>query len=270
MSWRYGSGNSLYTEGGALTASSLATVLTSGGGIGTKGAYVQLIASTTYAAKGIIVEITGNAAGFLDIVDIAVGAGGSEVVLLPDLLGGQATTVICTNRYFFPCSIPAGTRISARNAGSINGTTVQVAVQLLHAGMLDGGYGNIVKAYGVDTANAVGTLVTGNASANTKGSYSQLTASTSQTIEAMVVALTEHATITPSKWQLVDIAVGAGGSEVVVLSNLQFAQQDSGDNFYELVSGPFPCNIPAATRLSARLQGDTGSQVFKLAVYGIS
>ena len=106
---------------------------------------------------------------------------------------------------------------------------------------------------------------TASASANTKGSYAQVTASTtSGTSDWYVyVELT-----TTNRAYLVDIATGGSGSEVVQIANMPAINNGQGSTV-QITSDPFYANsdIAGSTRIAARCQASgTGSQGVQLYV----
>jgi hypothetical protein len=104
--------------------------------------------------------------------------------------------------------------------------------------------------YGSDLVNTHGTVCAA-ASANTKGTWVQLTPAT--TSDACWV-MANVSTVDNSPWATaVDIGVGAAGSEKIILPNLicpvsQYPRHYS-----------FPISIQAGTRIAARCQSDTGA-----------
>ena len=110
------------------------------------------------------------------------------------------------------------------------------------------------ETVGVDTATSFGTTVTGG-SANTKGSWVELDASTSITCEGIWVHVNRN---NSSNYQnLIDIGTGASSSEVVLIPDLMMSVGDSSSGG---VSYFFPISIASGTRISARLQGNSGSR----------
>lgn len=116
---------------GAATGDSGGTSVDPGASGNTKGSYVQIVASTTYAHKGIIFGInqdknTGTTQADW-LYDIAIGAAGSEVVIVPDLWINQAQTGLAaaTPSTVGPIMIPIpiATRIAVRAQCSINDAT---------------------------------------------------------------------------------------------------------------------------------------------------
>jgi hypothetical protein len=98
--------------------------------------------------------------------------------------------------------------------------------------------------------------LTASATAHTKGSWTQLIASTSgasnifsSVWQGSAVASTDTAT-------LMDIGIGASGSETVIASNIAVGG-------YGSATIVLPVNIPSGTRIAARIQGVRGSQTIQ-------
>lgn len=93
--------------------------------VGSKGSWAEAIPSLDADTFGLLICINGNnvsAGSRNSVVDIGIGAAGSEVVLVPDLIGGNAMTYIQNGGglwYFFPVRIPAGTRVAVRAQGTV-------------------------------------------------------------------------------------------------------------------------------------------------------
>jgi len=108
------------TDYGTSTGTTTNTQIDPGGTVDTKGAWTQIVASTTNAINWLVVNFTNrqNIAMTTCVytVDIATGASGSEVVLVPDLpvMGDGASDDMTPQFVGFPCDIPAGTRIAVR------------------------------------------------------------------------------------------------------------------------------------------------------------
>ena len=95
--------------------------------------------------------------------------------------------------------------------------------------------------------------LTANTSAHTKGSYSELIASTSANAGLLVLMVQDVSTVATNTATLIDIATGASGSETVIISNLAVggAVATAGPTG---VAVSIPLQIPSGTRLSARIQ----------------
>lgn len=128
--------------------------------------------------------------------------------------------------------------------------------------------GNVTA--GTRPSNTMGTLLTAGGSIHTLGSITQLVASTSYEAEwcrIMFINSFVSATLTD---QLCNIYIGAGGSEVPLISNLQ-----SGWSASVTVGVPaaywFPLRIPRGSRISADMQALIASDtVYILFDYGVS
>lgn len=252
-------------------AASRGTALTLPGANNTKGAYLQLVAATTFEASGLIVVLGNNQLYTDNLVDIAVGAGGSEQII--------ASNLLCSTRekaqavYYLPIRIPVGSRIAARyQAADVSGGRVMYATAtLLAAPFLPGAPLSQITTYGAATGDSGGTAVDPGGSANTKGSYAQIDASTSRAIRSLIVAFgcANNSALTAAEG-LVDVAVGAAASEQIILPDLWIRYSDQ-ENLAPCVYGPFQVNIPAGTRISVRAQcsiTDATDRIFDVVLYG--
>lgn len=232
----------------------------------TKGSWVQLTAATVGDTAEMWVMMAGQSGTtwFNQFVDIGIGAAGSEVVIAANLIysvlgqfghGGSL--------YKIACHIPDGTRIAARSQADTAsvGTDMNVSVRCFsaswHASEAPG-----LDAIGISTATTRATAVA--AGNSTKGSYSQLTAATTQDYCGIFVSSDSQGSTNYSSLNI-DLAIGGAGSEVVIIPDV-FIQLDTGINVW----GPFMIDIPAGTRIAARAS-DLGGQTSTIGVcaYGI-
>ena len=186
-------------------------------------------------------------------MDIGVGAAGSEKVLIPNLVFGTgANNGDAFGTLVFPVQIPAGTRIAMRFQSSnptANNFPLGISVKLW-----DGELHRMEGAAGVDamgltalTARPYSTTFTAATNAGAIGAWSQLVASTSRDYMGLVVlcdCITQDSTNFPTI--IVDIGIGASGSEQVIVRGLFW------QHAYPMGYGPFPVQIPAGSRLSVR------------------
>lgn len=114
---------------------------------------------------------------------------------------------------------------------------------------------------GFTSGTTVGTAIT-SGTANTKGSWTQIVASTPYDASAFLLDLWVSSA---GLDYLVDIGVGAAASEYVVLPNLYIrAGTTTGlTSEYTLV----PLSIPTGTRVSARAQCSTASSVVNAIIF---
>lgn len=258
--WPIGAGLANATDQGTVTASSRGTNLTTGAA-NTKGSYVQLVASTANDTCWCIVTIDNAPAGGTDLsVDIAVGGAGSEVIVASDLK--TQNQIGLAPRFSFPLTIPAGTRIAARAQSTAATTTVVAQVTLLDAAFHAQQGAPNLDTYGFASGTTLGTQLDPGATANTKGAYAQLTASTTNDLAGFFVAFDINGQSSGSTGiaeYLVDVSIGAAASEKVILPNIQLIgdRQTIANNACYILPATtdyLPIFIPAGTRLSARCQ----------------
>lgn len=122
------------TDYGMATAGATSPTQLTGGTGTAKGAWTQLVASTTHPCASVLASLWAyeatNTASY-GAVDIGVGAGGSEVIVAGDLLLATFNSYSAgANPGIFnlPCSIPAGSRIAARYARSYADLAVYASV----------------------------------------------------------------------------------------------------------------------------------------------
>ena len=267
---------SRFSDQGTVSGSSGGTALTNSGVAHTKnGTYTQLVASSPFDAHGFLVQLSVNSAGTNQsyLVDIAIGASSAEVVIVPNLLFDTGLSASYPHGVIWiPIPIPAGTRISARQQNNTTTGTLRVSVILLGGGLFGVPFAGRCSDIGTDTSASNGTVYDPGGSGNTKGGYTQLTASVPHDVKALILAAGSNRNSGPAnaKW-LVDVAIGGGGSEQVVVPNLQFASTTANSILPAFV-GPIPVNIPAGSRLSVNAQcsvTDATDRKFGIAAYGI-
>jgi hypothetical protein len=262
------------TSAGVVTASSRGTALTAGTA-NVKGSYAELVASTAHDAAWLIVHIAVNAGSHDALVDIAVGAAASEQVIIENIpIGIGSSSAKHPTIALFPIAVPAGTRIAARAQSTLASTVIYVHVQLCHGGFLASAPLSLVTTYGAATADSGGTQVDPGASANTKGSWVELTASSTYPIAALLVGVPNQNNATRSTGlYLLDIGIGGAGSEEVIVPDIQLHANAANDVIEPQLAGPFFVSIPAGTRIAARAQAsitDATDRLFDCIVYGVS
>lgn len=254
------------TDVGTSTAASRGTSVTIGAH--TVGSFVQLIASTAADCCWMMVQI-GPPDGSANVcaMDIAVGASASEKVIFQELVASGSTNIEGSVHYLLPCSIPAGTRISARGAGNVSDSAFVSII------LFDGAFTQIEGAAGVDaigyvSATGLATAITPSATVNTKSAYTQLIAATNVDYCGLILNYSNLAASVTNADYLVDIAIGTSGSEVVIIPNVHITP--GGFILSPNVTGPLWIAIPAGTRIAARAQASVASSTaFGLMVYGI-
>jgi hypothetical protein len=134
------------------------------------GTITEIIASTTFESEWVEISVHGVAvsATLTDaLLNIYIGAGGSEVLLIDSLSVGWCPVISTNdhpNRYWLPLRIPRGTRISAALRALVVSETIEVVVRY---GTANGAHwsGTGVETLGEVTASSRGTSVTSSGTA---------------------------------------------------------------------------------------------------------
>ncbi len=262
---------------GTSTSTSTGTSILPSASANTKGSFVELIPATSYDTCWVVVDLLlygGALRGCL--VDIAIGASSSEKIIIDNIGAHTPSGATATGgaSFGFPLTIPAGTRISARSQSSSASTPASDIT--LSMTLFDGAFTQLEGSGGVDsmgalTASSLGTSIDTGGTANTKGAWVQLTGSTARDYCGLFLHF-DNQTETTSPLgvlSLIDIGIGAGGSEIVLLPDISFWQfiTPPVPSFFPFV----PVSIPAGTVVSARAQGHTNSTNRNIGViaYGV-
>lgn len=251
------------------------TSVTSGTSNAKNGTYTELLSSTAWQSQGIFVQWLRDAGATIDgLLDIAIGASSSEQVIISNI-GWFNVTDLQYGGCYFPIKIPEGVRISAnaqQTAASAQNPKVQIT--LFGGGPLgDGGYTRCTT-YGANTGDSGGVSIDPGGTANTKpSSYTEIVSSSTNPIRQLAIFLGNQANSSraTAAW-LIDIAVGAASSEQIIIPDLFAWQALNFNQFYPPFLGPFPCHIPAGTRISARAQcdiTDATDRLFDIILYGL-
>ena len=251
------------------TTGSVGTVSTTT--VNTKGAYTQITASTANDVTGVIVHLsTQPSSSNLIALDIAIGASGSETIIIPNVYTGTQNA-FCDRTEIFPVTIPAGTRIAARGQSAVANDTPGVALTLIDDASLARS-GGIIDSYGFLTASTTGTVIDAGAVANTKGSWVQITSATTSDLAGFCFHLDhDNQTIAASNQGLLDVGIGASGSEVVIISNYAYRHIQTFGAF-PTYSPWYSIEIPAGTRIAVRAQCSsttTTDRVLGFILYGL-
>lgn len=255
----------------AKSAVSHGTVgVTTSSSVHTKGAWTQLVAATTYDFSGVIVWFDwADAAGREYMIDVGVGAAGSETVIVPNLALSRCST---TDRLFHSCvylpiSIPAGSRLSLRAQSGVSGAyTMYVAVQGLVGGAPLGL--SSVAAIGAVPSLTDGVSVAPGAN-GTWGGWTEVTAACANDIKHLSAHMGSQgrATGTQQFWTL-QVATGASGAEQILIDTMFTAETNVGIFMPQYPHGFF-VDIPQGTRLSVRgMKQGSGGNTSAIILYG--
>lgn len=276
---------------GTVTGNPAGTTVTSNATANTKGSWIQLDASTAFDSTALLLAIDLQYSDTLYLFDIGVGASGSEQVLIPNLLVVASAGI--STQLLLPIGIPAGSRIAARAQDNFGGSPGYLSGTLFARGFYNTSPLQNFTAYGPNTTTSGGVSVDPGATANTKSAWVQLTASTTSVHKALMLSAIRPnpgTLVTANYAQLIDIGVGASGSEQVLAQNLRMecSTQTGGvatpytpgsgtlSGFAALQPGYIPpifCDIPAGSRLAVRHSSSSvqaTDRTSAYAIYGLS
>jgi hypothetical protein len=235
-------------SGRILVNASSGFTLTADTAAHTKGAWQQIVASTPANGSWLHLNIQSfntTATNTASLLDIGIGASGSEVAIASNLAVGGISAYYVT----FPVQIPSGSRISARIQSVVTGgKTGFINIFVIDAG----DYAlspTSVDVIGTDAATSKGTEFSGSG-----GTWVEATASTSQSYRAISFLPSIHDNdIATNTNTLAEIGVGAAGSEFV------FGNDRYTTNASEFVTSAAPNGmnphgraIPAGSRLAVK------------------
>lgn len=226
-------------------------------------AYTEIVASLSQNVQTLNIQIAANSSNGTNtscLMNIAIGGAGSETVVVANLdVGMKAQNY--TNQIIIPIRLDKGTRVSfnLQSAAASKGYSFKFVF-----GKNDKKMRNLqtyVDTYGADTANSRGTQVSTPGSTNTKGSYSEITASTNRAYQGFFITVGGYdETAISSGGQGIDIAIGSAGNETIIEADIPTVTATS-----EAVDLPIPAlfrkHIPAGTRISARFSRNVSSQL---------
>lgn len=217
--------------------------------IHTPGAWVELIASTAAAADFLVLTLAVatnvNGASSAAMIDIAIGAAASEVVVFPSIQMGHrgVSYDVCT---WLPLFIPKGSRVSFRAQAVTLSKTISVFASTFSTGSPSS---RSFAAIGANTTTSLGTGIAHNV-------WTQITASTLEPFVGLVytigrngVTLGGGSTVTH-----IEIGYGAAGAEITLgfLAGVG-GTLESWDPTTPQV--PIYAHLPKGTRLAARRTG---------------
>lgn len=239
------------------TSISDGTTCTANGSANTKGSWVTNTGwKPTFTWNMMHISMV-NAAAADYTVDIGVNDGsGNYSVICPDLrIAGLhvARSGVC--HYLLPLHVEVGRQLGFRCADSTGGSLARVNIRGFSTGIGGAaGFGRMVALY--TPSSSRGVAIDPGGTANTKGSWTELTSSSSDRVVALVGCIGHNADIARAANQsmLLDIGVGASSSERVLIPDLHFTEETVGDSWWPITFGPFPCDVPSGTRFAARAQ----------------
>ena len=258
MDWTFTEGQ-VWDTVGADTSTTQATSIPDSNTPHTKGSWTELTASLARTCAGFWFNLNNNVSGPDQLLmDIGVGASGSEQVILSNVYLKWGGSHDLGEYVYIPLTIPAGTRVTARcqTRQAISTSDPWCEIIFEAKGLICDQGLSTSETFGATTSNTTGVVIDTGATPHAKGAWVQLTSGLGRDARALVLCVAmdmDNSTLT-TRW-LIDIAVGASGSEQIILPNILFSLDGSGvgqmrPGFY----GPIPVEIKAGTRIAARGQ----------------
>lgn len=189
------------------------------------------------------------------IIDIGLSDNGTNWWVLAEnirLAGRKNADTI--QSIALPLRVEEGMFVGVRCAASTGSHVLNVTITGTSVGLYGTpGYSRAVALY--SAASSRGTAIDPGGTANTKGAWTQLTASTSQSIDTIYVMIGQNADVTRTATATasLDIGIGAASSEFAMIPDL-FMRWTTTLDGPQINIGPLPCYIPSGTRVSARAQ----------------
>lgn len=258
---------------GAQAGTSRGKTVTAHATPGTDGAWTELIAATTFEYHKLHLRIlpVGAVASRL-LLDIGVGAAGSEKVLVADIPydqmnAGSLTRSTSYGYVVLPLYVAQGARIALRaHRSSAASATVDV---MLH-GEQNSARGlppfRRCTTYGTVLASAQGTNLDPGATANTLGAFVEIAASLTNPVKQVYFILNrqEAAIGTADLHWLVNVYRGAAAAEKLEISSLTAQFGASSDHCDGAFAGPFDVNWPAGARITMKAQCSSNAAVVRI------
>lgn len=233
-----------------------------------KGAYTQIIASTTRYYSGLVLQFmtSGNTTdATTSLVDIAFGT----TVVIPDILSYGEAIEYAGNQVYFPIGVPSGTQLQVRVQQRINQGSPAIAVWGVPGSpTMPSPYGRVTN-YGANTTDSGGVEIDCGASSNTRV-RTQVVASTTNPMKHMIlcfgdVGITSRAI---SRF-LFDLEIGAG--DEIIFAGMML--KGSNSEVLHPTHVGFPVNLPAGTEININAQCsgtvDAQSREFDVVILGI-
>jgi hypothetical protein len=260
-----------FTQADIVNFNDSATTVTASATSHTKGAWAQLIASTSDESSLLFLRVDNVGVAATEtsmLLDVAVGASGSEVAIASDIAIGGASlgSLIAAGVILpLPVRIASGSRISARVQSLISSDNCTIRFSILKFSarqMLP----TAVDVLGADTATSRGTAFSG-----ASGSWTQVTASTAQRYRAMWLVPSAIGTNMTDATTTLEIGFGAAGSEVSIgKQRVRYTVNETA--FHESTAAPaYPiaCDIPAGSRVAVKHAFPSNPDRYGVCVIGI-
>jgi hypothetical protein len=243
-------------------ATGIGTPVTSGSTANTFGSTVTL-GTTSFDYDGIFIT-TASTGNSISLVDIVVNTGGSDQIVVttvpvPHNAGGA---VIQGTSGLIPVRIPAGAVVKAK----VQSVSLSAVVDVMVVGF----QGNNDISLGFRGLACCTDITSGQPTngvtmaSTTQTAWVQIQASTPNRIAGLYWSYDTRGTTAGASLVLLQVGWGPSGSEELLFTTgFTFASTP-------VLQGPYPCDLPAGTRLVARMQASgTVTQTVSILLHGL-
>lgn len=265
-------GDSIEVLSYGITGGTTNTVAVTAGSANVKGSWAEITAATTDDINGFYLDICSDTITVISdyLMDIGIGSAGNEEIIIPDILYsiGLSLDLDFILKISFPIQIPAGTRIAARVQSTTGSNVARVSIAAMPHFLTAPIVGQEVFTIGAASADSGGIQVDPGGTANTKGSYVEMTSSTSEDFRAIMILQGQQANTNQRVNRVFfDVAVGASSSEEIILPDIvtRVLALEVIDGLRDFI----PVYIPAGTRLAIRAQSSDNNATDRLIDYVI-
>lgn len=241
---------------GVATGSSTGTNITASASVNTKGSWTELTSSLPFdiAGMSLIGGSSNQFSGVHMLVDIGIGAAGSEAAAMSNIYIPDGRGIGID----LPLALPKTTRVTARIQATVASAVLQLGAVLWARGEWSNpGYTNY--AWNADETVSRALQLTDPGAANVKGAWTGLIPSLPFAGKrALILATPSGSGMNADTKSLVDIGIGALGSEVVAIPNIWvYGRSFSAVARQGWIS--MPVNWARGSRISARFQSANGN-----------
>jgi len=248
-----------------------ATTVTASATANSKGSWASL-GQTTLEWRSMMLCVAQTAASN-KAIDVGLSPDGTNFgVVVPDLILPGAKYADQIGMYALPLRVPAGAYVGVRCSASTASHVLNVSAVGSTRGILGSeGYSRAVALF--TPTSSRGTTVDPGATAGTKGTWTQLVASSGAEVDAISVTIDAAGDVgrTATATALLDIGIGSSGNEFVIVPNLFLRWTTTTDGPLFPGSALLPVSIPVGTRVAARAQctdATAGDRLIGLSVHG--
>lgn len=249
---------------GAVTASTTGTTVPNGGA----GAWSswQSIGTSSFSYERLILRIVGAPGNITGLIEIGIGTSSATVwTLAQQLLLFQANPSLYDGVFDLPLHVPSGSQLWVRTYAGAGTSDVQVILHGSSVGIMGvPGFSRLLCLADLVTIAGGAGLAIATTTANVRARQ-QFVASSTDAISALALCMVP---VTASRTFLVDVEVGAVGSEEVIASNLGFTST--------VANGQAMCTrffmihraFASGLRFSLNAQASAATSTFRAGLYG--